>query len=67
MTDSAASVMHATHSRGLRVEYLINSTPYILVQVRFTLSVSSDEEVEELIMRLRANPEIEPKALNMQS
>jgi hypothetical protein len=39
----------------------------MMMQVRFTLSVNSDEEVEELIMRLRANPEIEPKSLNMHS
>lgn len=36
-----------------------------LLQVRFTLSAASDEEMEEIIMQLRANPEIEPTSLNL--
>ena len=35
------------------------------MEVRFTLMASSDEEMEELITSLRANPAVDPKTLNM--
>mmetsp|Transcript_56012 Transcript_56012/g.137355 ORF Transcript_56012/g.137355 Transcript_56012/m.137355 type:complete len:122 (-) Transcript_56012:224-589(-) len=38
-----------------------------VMEVRFTLSVASDKEMEDLIMQLRANPDVEPTALNLQS
>mmetsp|Transcript_10873 Transcript_10873/g.21504 ORF Transcript_10873/g.21504 Transcript_10873/m.21504 type:complete len:121 (+) Transcript_10873:191-553(+) len=35
------------------------------MEVRFTLSAASDEEMEDLINMLRANPEVQPTALNL--
>uniref|UniRef100_A0A7S0W7Q6 Uncharacterized protein n=1 Tax=Hemiselmis tepida TaxID=464990 RepID=A0A7S0W7Q6_9CRYP len=37
------------------------------MEVRFTLSAASDEEMEQLITMLRANPEVEPTTLKLSS
>lgn len=35
------------------------------MEVRFTMIAGSDSEMEQLIMELRANPNIDPKALSL--